>query len=72
MGTFFVWFLLCSGADMTGNCSLVKLSSRMELAECWSKAAKKQDLLIKSNIRNYKLWCSDRDYIKESKNERRI
>jgi len=72
MGTFFVWLMICSGKDMTGDCSLVKLTNRMEWAQCWSVAAEKQDRLIKSDIRNYKLWCSNRDYLKELESERHI
>lgn len=72
MGAFFVWLLLCSDQKLSVNCSIVKLTNRMEWAQCWSKAAEKQDLLINSDIRHYKLWCSNRDYIKELESERHI
>lgn len=67
---FFLWMLLCSGPNQM-NCTIFKLSPRMEWAECWTKAAEKQEFLVNSNVGNFKLWCSKHDYIEEMKSERR-
>lgn len=67
MTGFFVWLLVCGDPTMTTKCEIFKLSPPIEYSECWSRAFTYRTTLSDGPDQNFKIWCSNRDYLKDDK-----
>lgn len=62
---FYLWLMVCGDPTMTVECQLFKLSAPIEYSECWNRAYAYRETLTEGPAQNYKVWCSNRDYIKD-------